>query len=255
MKYLIVIVFTLYGLTSFAQESEIKKPEYVIVADNEIITEERLVQLMQEGIVKSMNKGVSQSVRNELAKTFGEKIGDKEFVIVVELYSANDKPKETPLMNHDETKPDEFKLHNGDLAKDFTVKMIDGSMIKLSELKGKVVLLNFWATWCAPCLMEFHEIPDKILKPYNNTDFVFIPISRGENKETVETKMLHLNKKGIDFNVGIDPEEEIWNQYATQSIPKNFVIDKYGYIRYTSTGNSEGSIDKLAKEIEILLDE
>lgn len=150
---------------------------------------------------------------------------------------------------------DELNLHIDDLAVDFTVEMIDGETRKLSDQKGKVVLLNFWATWCAPCLIEFHELPGKILKPFENSDFIFIPISIGESEEIVSAKMLQLNEKGIVFNVGTDPERKIWNEYASRSIPKNFLIDKHGVIKYISTGNSEGSVDALAKEIENLLEE
>lgn len=255
MKYILALTFTFWGFKPFAQSKQIEKPEYVIIANNEIISKERLEELMQEGYVKSMNKGVSQEYRDGLAGTFGNKIGDKEFIIIVELYKDAEKNAVKQATVKENNNVDEFKLHIGDLAKDFTVTMLDGTSTKLSELRGKVVLLNFWATWCAPCLMEFYEIPIKIIAPFESKDFVFIPISRGESKEKVANKMLQLNKKGIDFNVGIDPDLKIWDEYATESIPKSFVIDKQGVIRYVTIGNSEGSIDKLASEIDKLLKE
>lgn len=260
MKQTITILFILFGLLLFAQENGITKPENVIVANGEIITEKRLGELMQEDLVKSMNKGVSQDVRDELVKDLGDKIGDKEFIIIVELFTENEQKENQQKVASTETddtvnKEDDLKLHVNDLAKDFTVKMINGEQIHLSGLKGKVVHLNFWATWCGPCLLEFYDIPGKIIEPFKNSDFVFIAISRGESEEKVRTKMLQLKQKGIDFNVGIDPNEEIWNEYATQSIPKNFLIDKNGVIKYISTGNSDGSVDKLAEEIKKLLEE
>jgi len=67
--------------------------------------------------------------------------------------------------------------------------------------------------------------------------------------------MAQLKEKGIDFNVDIDPDKKIWDKYATQSIPKNFVIDQNGEIKYISIGNSEGSVNRVATEIKKLLAE
>jgi peroxiredoxin len=145
------------------------------------------------------------------------------------------------------------KLNVGDTVVDFTVQMLDGESITLSELKGKVVLVNFWATWCGPCIMEFKEIPEKILKAFEGENFVFIPISRGENESLVKQKMASLKEKGIDFNVGLDPDKTIWNSYATKYIPKNYLIDQNGVISYVSTGYSGDSLDKLVKEIKKLI--
>ena len=91
MKKLILLIFTIYGCTLFAQEKNIKKIEYVIIANNEIITQQKVEELGQQGLIKAMNKGVTEEERNELAKKFGDKIGDREFIIKIDLLSEKEK--------------------------------------------------------------------------------------------------------------------------------------------------------------------
>lgn len=144
-------------------------------------------------------------------------------------------------------------IHEGDMAPDFTVEMLDGSKVKLSDLRGKVVMLNFWATWCGPCMEEFKEIPEKIVKHFEGKNVVLLPISRGEKREVVESKMKKLKEKGIDFPVGIDPTKEIYALYAKQYIPRNFIIDQNGRVVLLTVGLEGDVLGDIARKVDELL--
>jgi len=258
MKKLIYFALLLITPLFYAQTKVAKKPERVIIANNEIITMQQLEEYGKEGRIKSMSSGVSEEKRNEYAKKFGDKIGDKEFISLVEIYDVAKPENNTSTNNSTPEKTakkenPEYLLNVNDKAKDFTLKLVDGKEIKLSDLKGKVVLVNFWATWCAPCLQEFYDVPEKILEPFKNDNFVFLAISSGEAENIVAKKVVKLKGDGLNFNYGIDTDRKIWNDYATNSIPKNFVIDQNGVVKLTATGNAEGNLDKIATEIKKLL--
>jgi peroxiredoxin len=142
-----------------------------------------------------------------------------------------------------------------DEAPDFTVQMINGETITLSDLRGQVVLLNFWGPGCPPCIKELRAFPSKIIEPFKNSAFVLLPISRVGNRVQVERTMTQLKKDGIDFNVGIDPRMAIFNLYARGGIPQNFVIDKNGIIRYASIGYTEEKLNEIVSVIKKLLEE
>jgi len=252
-KSVVVLCFALFGFTLFAQEQEIKKPAYIFIANNQIITKEQLITIGDKGLLKGMHKGVSEEKRNELAAILGEQIGDREFILLIDVFTEEEKLQREAVAAVDTTpktkrlpknREDELKLNIEDVASDFTVQMINGEEITLSKQKGKVVFINYWATWCAPCLMEFAEFPEKILEPLEGEDFVFIAIAIGEDKEKVAKKMLQMKKYGVDFNVGFDLDSTIWDQYASGAIPKSFILDKNGVIQYISIGNTEGNVGR-----------
>lgn len=138
-------------------------------------------------------------------------------------------------------------VKQGMMAPDFTVEMFDGREQTLSELKGKVVLLTFWATWCPPCRMEMTHVEKEIIEHFKGQDFVFLPISRGEKKEAVET---FRTQNGYTFPMGLDPEMEIYKKYASNYIPRNFLVNASGEVILTSVGFDEEEFKTLIATIE-----
>ena len=133
-------------------------------------------------------------------------------------------------------------IHAGDVAPDFTVEMLDGSRITLSELRGKVVLVNFWATWCPPCRQEMSHMQEGVIDRFAGSDLVVLPISRGEKRETVEK---FIEKMGYGFPVGLDTDQSIYSKYASNYVPRSVVINREGEVVYVAVGYDE----QIAQEI------
>ena len=141
-------------------------------------------------------------------------------------------------------------IKKGDKAPDFTVEMFNGEKITLSQLKGKVVLINFWATWCPPCRQELTHVQKEIIDHFKGQDFVFLPISRGEKKSVVEA---FRQKQGYTFPMGLDPKQEVYKKYASNYIPRNFVVGKDGKVIYVSVGFEPAEFESMIKTIEAAL--
>lgn len=130
----------------------------------------------------------------------------------------------------------------GDVAPEFTVTMLDGREIALASLRGKVVMVCFWATWCPPCRQELAHLQEGVLDPFAGSDLVVLPISRGEERSLVEK---FITDNGYKFGVGIDPERKIYDLYASNYIPRTFIIGKDGRVVYRNAGYDE----VIAKEV------
>lgn len=128
---------------------------------------------------------------------------------------------------------------------------LDGKNYDLNDYKGKVVLVQFWATYCGPCREEMPSM-NKLLKKLGNKGFDILAVDMGETEPEVET---FVNQVKPDFTILLDPEGKAigdWNAFA---VPANFLIDKTGQIRYTLFGGTDWGSPQIAKVINQLLAE
>jgi peroxiredoxin len=135
----------------------------------------------------------------------------------------------------------------GDMAPSFKCKTIDGKSLDISRLKGKVIMVNFFATWCPPCNLELPVLQKKVWEKYrNNPDFVLIILGREHSETEVRD---FVAKKNLTMPFAADPKREIFSRYATQNIPRNVLIGKDGRILYQASGFSEEEFSKIEELI------
>lgn len=131
-------------------------------------------------------------------------------------------------------------------AIDFRLKDLDGKELSLSDLKGKKVFLNFWATWCPPCKAEMPEI-EKLYQETKDTNLVIVTVEIGEPLNTVKS-FIYDNK--YNFKVLIDPDQSVASKYNIASIPTSYFIDVDGNIISKNIGGM--NIDQMKAYIKTL---
>jgi peroxiredoxin len=141
----------------------------------------------------------------------------------------------------------------GQMEPNFKVTTLDGKEIELVQQKGKVILLNFFATWCAPCMAEMPHLEKDIWqKNKTHKDLLVIAIGREHSRE--ELKKFN-DKKGLTFALAPDPQRAIYSLFAEQFIPRNYLIDREGKIVYQSIGYNEKDFKLLQDQIDQLLNQ
>lgn len=144
----------------------------------------------------------------------------------------------------------ETLVKTGDVVPEFEVQLFDGPKVKIRELKGKVVLINFWATWCPPCQQELKRVQKEIIERFKGKDFVFLAISREETYDQIKA---FREKTGYSFSMGLDTNRKIYSKFANASIPRNFIVGKDGKIAYAGMGYDEKSFAGMIQKLEELL--
>ncbi len=137
------------------------------------------------------------------------------------------------------------------LAPSFTLKTLDGKEISLSQLKGKVVLLDFWATWCAPCKESIPHLV-QLYKDYRGRGFELIGMN--VDKGDIEAVRRFVTSVDIPYPVVTAPEDVIRN-YRVTGIPATFLIDREGRIREKTAGFNSTIARQLTTQVANLISE
>jgi peroxiredoxin len=147
------------------------------------------------------------------------------------------------------SKPEEYASYTkvGQDVPSFSVTNLEGKEFSTAAAKGKAVLLNFWATWCPPCVTEMPRLEKEIWQKYRGPDFEMIAIAREQtNKEITEYR----TKYKYTFPMAPDPKREVYGKFANAGIPRNYVIGRDGKILYQAYGYSPEDFQKMASILD-----
>ena len=131
-------------------------------------------------------------------------------------------------------------------APDFVLNDLDGRPVRLSDLKGKVVLIEFWATWCPPCTMAIPEL-NALQRKYMDRDFVILSISTDEDISTVRS---YVEENDVLFPVLFD-DKNVNSSYGVYTIPTVVIIDENGIVLKNHMGFAPGIFEELLKDVRI----
>ena len=139
----------------------------------------------------------------------------------------------------------------GDKVPNFQIETINGEILDTNKLQGKIILLNLFTTTCPICQEEFPYL-QKLSEQIQDKDFLLLSIGREHNKKELEE---FVSKKGLTFTFAADPERKIYKNFATQYIPRTYLIDRKGIIIKQSVGFDLKDFEEFTNKINDLLDD
>ena len=160
----------------------------------------------------------------------------------------------TPTLKPALTEPDErgYIVQVGDKVPNIEMDLIDGTTTSLKELRGKVVVLQFTASWCGVCRKEMPHIEKDIWLPHKDKDLVIIGVDRDEPLEKVQE---FAKQVGVTYPLALDPGAEIFAKFASKKsgVTRNIVIDRKGKIAFLTRLFDPVEFKAMKKKIEELL--
>ncbi|MCR4962172.1 MAG: TlpA family protein disulfide reductase [Lachnospiraceae bacterium] len=171
--------------------------------------------------------------------------------------SEEPKPEDPTPATSDE--PEEYyygdytELSEGDRAPWFAADLVDGGKFEMADLKGKVVLVNFWATWCGPCVREMPAF-EWLYAEYSTDDVAIVAVNCMDAKSDVDS---FVSENGYTFPVAYDVDGSIEDQYPTDGIPYTVVVGKDGYIKniYIGAYDAQSQYEEYKSAIDAALSE
>ena len=134
-------------------------------------------------------------------------------------------------------------------APDFTLRTMSGPNMRLAEQRGRVVMVNFWATWCGPCRQEMPQL-DRLYQKYKASGFVLMGVNVDDDARKAADVA---GKLGVSFPVLLDTDKAVSKLYDLSTMPSTVIIDRDGKVRYVHRGYLTGYEDNYDKQIRELL--
>jgi len=139
----------------------------------------------------------------------------------------------------------------GQPAPDFALKSSTGENLRLSEYRGDVVMINFWATWCGPCRQEM-PLLDELYNRYERVGFNLLGVNIDDDSRRA---MQMIDELGVDFPVLFDSRKEVSEMYDVATMPVTVLVDREGTVRYVHQGYKAGDEDTYLDKVRSLLRE
>jgi peroxiredoxin len=134
----------------------------------------------------------------------------------------------------------------GQKAPDFSLPTLSGAKMSLSSLRGKVVIIDFWAQWCEPCKKELPQL-EKLAKEFAGKDVVILAVNLDKSKDNAQRLAQQL---GLTLPVLLDPAGSVAATYDLPKMPTSFVVDKKGIVRFVHEGfEGSGDVERFRKEL------
>jgi len=134
-------------------------------------------------------------------------------------------------------------------AEDFTLPLVGGTKFRLAAQRGKVVMINFWATWCPPCREEMPAM-ERLWQHHKDQGFVIVAVSLDADPTVVKP---FVDRHTLTFPVALDPKMDLGNAYGVRALPSSFIVDTQGYLAALALGPRSWDNDASHSLVEGLL--